>query len=393
MANRYWVNGGVTNNWSDTSNWSTTSGGAGGASVPGASDDVIFDGNGPWNCTLDVNGNAASIIWSGYSGSFDAVSYDFSCAGNFARSNNESVDLGSGTWTVGGTYLIGGHLNLTASSATLVMTGTGVGYKPNSQSLGTLIIETGANVTGVHNQTSSWAISNLLDVRGTFSINDSRNCNIADGGELKVSGSLVYASGGAGVIVLQKYAKITEYTGTIGVDLRFVCDKAASAVYQSLLPGTYEGNVTFNIGRFTNQELQLPAGSYVFNGNFSFAYQYGSPTLTVNNSTNNPSITFGGDVTLVALYAFWSAGTGTITLDNTAAQAIDFNGQTVEAVIVSNASTGAITLGANFTTPYVHDCNNLINLNGFTITETGTDPSPCVSYAGYYLLDEPFKRL
>ena len=90
----------------------------------------------------------------------------------------------------------------------------------------------------------------------------------------------------------------------------------------------------------------------------------------------------------------WNAGTGTITLDNTAAQAIDFDGQTVEAVIVSDASAGAITLGANFTTPYVHDCNSLIDLNGFTITETGTDPSPCVSaYAGYYLLDEPFKRL
>lgn len=383
MANRYWV-AATASVWDNTANWSTTSGGSGGASVPGASDDVIFDGNGNGNCTLDVNGNAASIIWIGYSGSFDAVSYNFSCAGNFTRSNNESVNLGSGTWTVGGTYLVGGQSNLTASLATLVMTGTGVGYKPNSQSLGTLIIDTGANVTGVHDQTSSWRIANSLDVRGTFSINDSRPCIIADGGELKVSGSFVYASGGAGLISLDKYAKITEYTGTIGVNLKFICDKASSAVYQSLLPGTYGGNVTFSIGRYTNQELQLPAGSYVFNGNVSLVYQYGSPTLTVNNSTNNPSITFGGNVTLTDPYAFWSAGTGTITLDNTAAQAVNFNGQTVEPVIVSDASTGAITLGANFTTPYVHDCNSLINLNGFTITETGTDPSPCSSNTYFF---------
>ena len=45
MANRYWIGG--TGNWSstNTSNWSATSGGAGGASVPTAIDDVFFDAN------------------------------------------------------------------------------------------------------------------------------------------------------------------------------------------------------------------------------------------------------------------------------------------------------------------------------------------------------------
>jgi hypothetical protein len=41
MANRYWV--GNSGNWSDTAHWSTTSGGAGGASVPGSTDDAIFN--------------------------------------------------------------------------------------------------------------------------------------------------------------------------------------------------------------------------------------------------------------------------------------------------------------------------------------------------------------
>jgi len=43
MADRYWVGG--TGTWSSTSttNWSTSSGGAGGASVPTAADNVIFD--------------------------------------------------------------------------------------------------------------------------------------------------------------------------------------------------------------------------------------------------------------------------------------------------------------------------------------------------------------
>lgn len=41
MAERYWV--GNTGMWTDTSHWSATSGGAGGASVPTADDDVVID--------------------------------------------------------------------------------------------------------------------------------------------------------------------------------------------------------------------------------------------------------------------------------------------------------------------------------------------------------------
>jgi len=41
MANRFWTDGGVTADWSDTANWSTTDGGAGGAAVP-ANTDVVY---------------------------------------------------------------------------------------------------------------------------------------------------------------------------------------------------------------------------------------------------------------------------------------------------------------------------------------------------------------
>jgi len=135
-------------------------------------------------------------------------------------------------------------------------------------------------------------------------------------------------------------------------------------------------------GNFVSRTLTITS-DVVFSGGATFDPAQNYSTLTISNGTNNPSLTFKSGVSLssanTGASTVWSAGTGIITLDNTAAQAINFNGQTVEAVIVSDASTGAITLGANFTTPYVHDCNNLIDLNGYTITETGTDPSPCVS--------------
>lgn len=43
MADRYWVGGSGTWSSASTTNWSATSGGAGGASVPTAADNVIFD--------------------------------------------------------------------------------------------------------------------------------------------------------------------------------------------------------------------------------------------------------------------------------------------------------------------------------------------------------------
>lgn len=53
MANRYWVSASNAN-WDATagSKWSTTSGGASGAAVPTAADDVFFDLTGNTNCTI-----------------------------------------------------------------------------------------------------------------------------------------------------------------------------------------------------------------------------------------------------------------------------------------------------------------------------------------------------
>ena len=45
MADRYWILGTGTWDSTNTANWSTSSGGAGGASVPTASDNVFFDAN------------------------------------------------------------------------------------------------------------------------------------------------------------------------------------------------------------------------------------------------------------------------------------------------------------------------------------------------------------
>jgi fibronectin-binding autotransporter adhesin len=71
MANRYWVGGNA--NWDGTAGtkWATTSGGAGGAAVPTASDDVFLDnGTGTGNVTVNATSVCKSLTCTGYIGTF-----------------------------------------------------------------------------------------------------------------------------------------------------------------------------------------------------------------------------------------------------------------------------------------------------------------------------------
>ena len=45
MADRFWVGGSGTWDASDKTHWAASSGGAGGESIPGSNDTVIFDSN------------------------------------------------------------------------------------------------------------------------------------------------------------------------------------------------------------------------------------------------------------------------------------------------------------------------------------------------------------
>lgn len=83
MALRYWVGG--TANWDGTAGtkWATTSGGAGGASVPTSSDDVIFDSaSGSGIVTISTTVNAKSVNFTGFTGSFSGGTVSMNIAGN-----------------------------------------------------------------------------------------------------------------------------------------------------------------------------------------------------------------------------------------------------------------------------------------------------------------------
>jgi len=403
MANRYWI-AGSAGNWNDTANWSTTSGGSGGASVPGASDDVIFDTNGAGNCTVNVNINVLSITLSSYVGAFDTAGFDVAlgAGGLVVGSGLSSFDAGSGTWTISGNVDVSAATSLPSATYMNVVTAGSFTWTALGSSdiiVGDLTVSSGDTLTC--SSGGAWlgpAAPCTWIIAGTLHNTAPQDITIGSGSgliTLTVQSTGVMSGITKGYVINAGTNLGFDVTvdGQITKDLTVRKNYNPGEIGDFSGTGSITGTTTFTrYGGSGGDPITLGSSVPTFNHlvlNDSFG-----GTGVVDAATNSPNLTVTGDFLIQPTTSFgWSAGTGTITLDNTAAQAIDFDGQTVEAVIVSNASTGAITLGANFTTPYVHDCNNLINLNGFTITETGTDPSPCVSYAGYYLLDEPFKRL
>ena len=379
MATITWI-AGSAGNWSSGINWS-------GGVAPGVSDDVVFDGTGTGNCTLDVNVSVISIsVNSGYTGTLAGATYNVDLSGAFTASSG-ILDFGSGTWTVGGNISLVGASSFVTGTATVKAVGTGVSVWLGNNS--SKVVDTFEVASGATASTPYYSYCNNLNVVGTLTTTGGALWRVYE--KTTVSGTLNGSAGhDTNDLEIQAGGTVSK-SGTV-----YVRKQTTSSSNPVITGG---GSCTSSISFNPNQGGSIAtftvylASDFELDGDLVFGA--GIYTGTVTFAPSNYNLTLRGDVNIsptTTLFA-WSAGTGTITLDNTSAQAIDFNGETVEAIIVSDASTGAITLGANFTTPYVHDCNNLIDLNGYTITETGTDPSPCVSYAGYYLLDEPFKRL
>ena len=120
---RYWVGGSASWDGTAGSKWALTSGGAGGASVPGPSDDVFFDAaSGAVTCTISTgNTGAKSITCTGFTGTL---------AGTAAISVSGSVTLVAGmTLTYTGILSIIATGTITSAGKTLarvIVNGSGI---------------------------------------------------------------------------------------------------------------------------------------------------------------------------------------------------------------------------------------------------------------------------
>ena len=174
MANRYWVGSGTWNT-SSTTNWSASSGGAGGASVPGAADTAYFDAN-SGACTLGSDVTVGAVNQTGYTNALTGTGYtiklalygaawigattctnvNVSCdmytaqsgrtitAGNVSESNSVNFKVSAGTNTI----------SVTGSVRDLDFTGFSGTFQNTARTIfGILTISSGVTVSGGANVT------------------------------------------------------------------------------------------------------------------------------------------------------------------------------------------------------------------------------------------------
>ena len=145
-ATRYWVGSG--GNWSDNANWASFSGGGGGATAPGVSDDVIFDGAGTGNSVVDASASAtvnSVTVSGGYTGTI-TQNRDLGTTSDFL--------MAAGTWQfTAGTpadLSVGGNMSLTDSTIYCQyssISGNGTGRTFNVT--GDLTVGTGVTIDGI----------------------------------------------------------------------------------------------------------------------------------------------------------------------------------------------------------------------------------------------------
>ncbi|GJM29013.1 MAG: hypothetical protein DHS20C17_16480 [Cyclobacteriaceae bacterium] len=375
-ADRYWIAAGPAN-WNNAANWSASSGGAGGASVPVAGDNAIFDGNGLGICGINVNVNVDGIdVRAGFSG-FITQGSGFTitigtnnfqqAAGNFAGGDSD--------FTINGTFSLTGG-TFTSTSASLILNGNqSANYTPFSYTGGTFnhnngLVSfstnwtTGSARTATVNLPSS---TNFYDVELVFdenggnpnnkflatsggnmvALNDFTHTDGVFSGTLEVRNDLFVlddADGGLGRILMNGSAA-SEYTGSSsGRTAELEVDNT-----MGVTPATGTTNLLITALILTNGDFTGPSGTMSIGGNRSSNYDVITQT----------SGTFSHNSGLTLIETNWTTGsarTATINLSSS----VDF--YDVELAFDEN--------GGNPNNKFLASGGmNLIVLNDFTHTD------------------------
>jgi hypothetical protein len=423
MALRYFVNGGLNNSWNQTgvqSNWSLTSNGAGGQTVPSASDDVIFDAFSP-ACTLT---GAATCL------SFNASTYGTKL---WALGTN-NISVAAGAFTLGTGMTVSGTGTLIRTAGGNTLTSNGVTWPGSIQFnlnvtntwgdgwtiLGSLTSTNAVTINGTFNFTigGSLACAQLTST-STYTLNGTGNLNGA-----YISCTIIIAT--AFTITLPTFLTISTGTllrltsGTVNVTIghilrptggTFDTDRTSTggnkiSFYDCATinsnTSTLQSNLTIT-RNFTNPNNFITVGAFTIflggsllsNGQITGAASLemdGSVSSTVStgallinliiNKTGVAVVTFASTLT-------WGAANKTLTINSAVNFATNSNTLTLSGTPLTivnnfpassffNITTPAITLninganirisndfrltglGATFSGAFGWDCNNLI---------------------------------
>ena len=345
-ASRYWVGGGSSANWNAAgpTNWSATSGGAGNASVPGSTDDVIFDGAG-------ASGNTASTI----SATITVLSFTVTSGYTNTITHNAVLTV-AGNVTLRTSYTIAGSSGMTISAASTItsngktwpnsMTWSNANTKTISGNFtisGTLTLSGGSNVinqTGtdtliINGLTASSASSGTARIKlvgGTWSGNNTIQNNLDIAGNVTLSGSIAYNTG-----------TLTYISGTVTTTSSTLTIGSSTTLNTN---GITFNNITLNASITLTINSLLSATGTFSQGTNTVTYS-GTSGFTVGTfdmtATSSNTITFANTVTYTitnSLTCFKSRNAAPVTFTS--------NHATNKAIITLNQGASCNVL-ANFT--------------------------------------------
>lgn len=366
MADRYNVEAG---DWNTDAKWAVASGGAGGASFPTAGDDAIFDDN-SGNCTLDATAACDALtigtVGALYTGTLDAGSDDVDIGSgglDCSFGSSATLDLGIGTtWTCDGDWDSNDIGTLDDGTSTVFLTGVAKILEPGSTALFNVTIAIGASYT--HAIANQWRIANLLSVVGAYTNN---------GAGLRVDGSVAVSGtfDGSAILLFRNPSAgegLTSLSGTFAPGFVSIRQANAASVWAA---GTWDCDVELQSSSGIDCTFTLN-GNYIFTGDFTLNAI--TDTCTVDLGTNDASLTLQGDMITsgAGTHAWVAPGSGTITFSGTNNQDANFNGLTVEAIVVDK-SAGTLTLSGAVTTPSFTGTDGDLDLgtNNVTLTASG----------------------
>jgi hypothetical protein len=377
MAIRYWVGGSGTWDASSTANWSTSSGGASGASVPGAADTVLVDANSGSSFTITLGADASitflTISITASSATLNLGGYNLTTSNTCTLSGYAVVNVGTGALTVFSLSQSGANSNVSVNTGVLTCTST---YTFTG---GTLNLNTGTITCSAWNspsgtRTINWNTSGTIYVTGPTTLVQAAtgmtvtngpgrfyhsgtglsNLNIGSFSEstapnLVATGALTWATAttqtvkdfqhlGTGLITYGAtiYGDLTLSSGTTQTSAGFTmgatsATKTLTTNGGSLLSLTVSGSgSTFNlVGNLTAGSFALSQGTFnasSYNINVTTFNNNGSSTRALNMGSGTWTIGGGFNQTTTGLT--FNAQTSTINLTLTSSFSFAGNGLT-----------------------------------------------------------------
>jgi hypothetical protein len=378
MADRWWVNDDADGDWNNANNWSASEGGAGGAGVPGASDNAYFsDTSSPDNCTLSANSTCAQLYMGSanhggtddFSGTLAIGVHNLLVTGAFRDSASAAITMGTsadkGLELQGGVCYIYSDWTCAVGAKVTMNGATSISFLSGSSTAGyNVTVRFAQNCTCSMNTASWWARRIYFDSgvtvicpnrfqmnwRNTLSIYLYGTLNatgwaitfsnadiiIASTGEISGDGAIsFYANGTANTVVNSKVGAFS-FTG------RVVTITGTASAQQSI-PALDFRHATVELSGSTStsgvnrcvQSGTLKAKVFEISGT-------AGQDFTVNHDVTNPSFEIWDEVYFghagLSDYTY-QRGMGDWKLKNSGAwNEIDFDDKIIEAVTVE---TGA----------------------------------------------------